>query len=168
MHHSLHPERRPASNTQVGESANPKVLEIMVEKEREDIVLSCTPVLASRGATVSRTPVRRVRQPENIRGHGYSLVMYASCSFQRGNHFSIPRSGSLTKRTHSPANHNLYSDEVLGGQPVHTHRRIPSKPLPGSTTEKTMVVLNPYFFAIPNPPLSHHTLSTFLCYKSPL
>lgn len=131
----------------------------------------CAPVLASRGATVSRTPVRRVsqtetirsfgwerrgeihsfmcpegaisrpsvrrvRQPENIRGHGYSLVMNASCSFQRGNRFSIPRSESPPKRKHSPANHNLYSDEVLGGRPAHTHWRIPSKPLPQSTTEK--------------------------------
>lgn len=53
------------------------------------------------------------------------MVTYSSCvscSFQRGNSFSIPRSESPPKRKHSPANHNLYSDEVLkeGNQRTHT------------------------------------------------
>lgn len=130
----------------------------MVGKEEGRYIISCV----QRGA-ISRLPVWRVRQPENIRGHGYSLVMCASCSFQGGNRFSIPCPESPPKRKNSPTNHNPYSDEVLGGQPGHTHRRIPYsiKTLTAVDDRKTMVVLNPYFFEIPNPPLSHHTLSTF-------
>lgn len=186
MHHSLHPGRRPASTTDVGESANPKVLGFMVDKENGDTVLSCAPVLASRGATVSRTLARRVCQTETIRSYVRERrVEIHSFMCPEGGHFTTPclespptrkYQGSWLQSRHvrvcqlqlpegkpflDPQVGESIETKTFTCQPQSVQRRrfrratsahtpaYSRKTLTAVDNRKTMVVLNPYFFAIP-------------------